>query len=65
MSFSGTLQMLTLRNLNLLDRPVPDGHIQSWMWHGLTIQEAIQSAMPDSKFWPFFSPEHLFLLPPN
>ena len=44
--------MLTLRNLNLLDRPVPDGHIQHWFWHGVTTKQAIQSAIPDSKFKP-------------
>ena len=43
------LQMLTVRNLNLSDRPVPDGHIQSWFWRGATTEEAIHSAVPDGR----------------
>ncbi|KAL3137967.1 hypothetical protein ABBQ38_005212 [Trebouxia sp. C0009 RCD-2024] len=42
-------EMLTPRNLNLLDRPVPNGHIQDWMWHGVETEQAIQSAVPDGK----------------
>ena len=44
------LQMLTLRNLNLLDRPVPEGHIQSWFWHGASTEEAIHCVVPDRRF---------------
>ena len=42
--------MLTLRNLNLLDRPVPEGHIQSWFWHGASTEEAIHCVVPDRRF---------------
>ena len=44
---TGVLQMLTPRNLNFLGRAAPSGHIQSWMWQGNDIQQAIQFAIPD------------------
>lgn len=36
--------MLTARNLNAQDRPLPDGHIQEWMWNGSSIDAALKLA---------------------
>ena len=36
--------MLTARNLNAQDRPLPNGHIQEWMWNGSSIDAALKLA---------------------
>ncbi len=38
------VQMLTARNLNAQDRPLPNGHIQDWMWNGSSIDAALKLA---------------------
>ena len=38
------VQMLTARNLNAQDRPLPNGHIQEWMWNGSSIDAALKLA---------------------
>ncbi|DBB12889.1 TPA: hypothetical protein ACH3X3_005649 [Trebouxia sp. C0006] len=37
-------EMLTARNLNAQDRPLPNGHIQEWMWNGSSIDAALKLA---------------------
>ncbi|KAA6423094.1 MAG: hypothetical protein FRX49_07081 [Trebouxia sp. A1-2] len=43
-------QMLTARNLNAQDRPLPDGHIQEWMWNGSSIDAALKLAPLSDNF---------------
>lgn len=38
--------MLTPRNLNMLDREVPAGLIQDWMWQGATAADALLRKFP-------------------
>ncbi|KAL0034447.1 hypothetical protein WJX79_002512 [Trebouxia sp. C0005] len=43
-------EMLTARNLNAQDRPLPDGHIQEWMWNGSSIDAALKLAPLSDNF---------------
>ncbi|KAL0029958.1 hypothetical protein WJX77_009700 [Trebouxia sp. C0004] len=43
-------EMLTARNLNFHDRPLPNGHIQEWMWNGSSIDAALKLALLSDNF---------------
>lgn len=40
------VQMLTARNLNGVQRPLPEGQFQKWMWNGASIDAALELALP-------------------
>ncbi len=48
------MQMLTARNLNAVDRPLPEGHIEKWMWNGKGVADALKAVLPDGN--PVLSP---------
>lgn len=41
------VQMLTLRNLNMVTREVPAGLIQDWMWQGAAAADAVCKHVPN------------------